>query len=327
MDELKPKSLDERFVPGEIAYVSDDEINLKEILGIVWAEKKLISIVTSIALLISITVSLMLPEIYRAEIVLAQADTEQGASGLLSQLGGAAALLGVDVGSNSGDHLSTAIAVLQSRQFINQFIERNNMLIPLFAEKWNKIEQIAEIDSSIYSLDTNEWLLKNGQPSEEEAYQKFRNALTVSGPDRNTGIITAALTWHNPKEAAAWLNSLIEDLNQNMRMRDVKEASNAITYLQKQLESTQLVDLRQVFYQLIESQTRITMLADVRDEYVFRVIDPAVTPERKIEPRRSLIVIFGTLLGFMFSLLCVYVLQVLRNWKVISVVSKVQKSQ
>jgi hypothetical protein len=36
------------------------------------------------------------------------------------------------------------------------------------------------------------------------------------------------------------------------------------------LESTQLVDMQRVLSQLIESQTRITMLTAEREEYLFR---------------------------------------------------------
>jgi LPS O-antigen subunit length determinant protein (WzzB/FepE family) len=39
------------------------------------------------------------------------------------------------------------------------------------------------------------------------------------------------------------------------------------------------------------------MFSEVRDEYVFRTIDPAVIPEEKFKPKRALICIFMTLIG------------------------------
>jgi len=62
-----------------------------------------------------------------------------------------------------------------------------------------------------------------------------------------------------------------------------------------------------VFYDLIESQTRVSMLADVRDEYVFQVVDPAMVPDEKVAPRRSLIAVLGTLLGGMLGVVIVLV--------------------
>lgn len=297
--------MNEQPLNQQVMY-ADDEIDLRELFGILWAEKWLIIGITGAAAVISVVVSLMMTEIYHAETVLAAADTDQNSS-MMAQLGGAAALLGVNVGGNNGDEISTAIATLRSHQFISRFIEKNDLLVPLFASKWNKHEQIAEIDESVYDVNTGEWLREKGAPTNLEAYRAFLEILSVTGPDRNTGIVTVAINWHNPQEAAKWVNELVRELNQDIRARDVQEAKNAIAFLQKQLENTQLVDMQKVFYQLIESQTRITMLADVRDEYVFRVIDPAVVPDRKAEPRRTFIFATGTFFGFFLALVLVYI--------------------
>ena len=57
------------------------------------------------------------------------------------------------------------------------------------------------------------------------------------------------------------MNKFVAAINTNVRTQDKEEANNAIAYLRRQLEQTQLVDMQRVFYQLIESQTRITLLA------------------------------------------------------------------
>ena len=64
--------------------------------------------------------------------------------------------------------------------------------------------------------------------------------------------------------AERWVNTLIRSINQEVKQKDLTDAISAIEYLRKQLESTQLVEMQRVFYDLIESQTRISMLADVR---------------------------------------------------------------
>jgi uncharacterized protein involved in exopolysaccharide biosynthesis len=48
------------------------------------------------------------------------------------------------------------------------------------------------------------------------------------------------------------------------------------------------------------------MLANVRMEFAFTVIDPAVPPERKDHPKRSLYVLFGLFLGFAIGVLAAY---------------------
>ena len=49
------------------------------------------------------------------------------------------------------------------------------------------------------------------------------------------------------------------------------------------------------------------MLAEVRPEYVFKTIDPAVVPEEKSKPSRALICVLGTLLGGMLGVVIVLI--------------------
>ena len=287
----------------------DNEIDLSELINICWAAKWLIIVVTALFAMGSVIYALQITDIYRAEAVLASAESEQGTVGLSGQFGGAAALLGVNLAANGGDDISTSIATLKSRQFIGRFIEENNILVSLFAGTWEGRNEVNVIDDEKYDVETDTWLIDGGRPSSQAAYRVFSDMLIISGPDRSTGIITVSVDWINPFEAADWTNKLVAAINAEVRSKDVREASSAITFLRQQLEQTQLVEMQRVFYQLIESQTRIIMLADVREEYVFRVIDPAVVPDRKIAPRRSVTVILGTLIGLMFALVLVFVQQ------------------
>ena len=49
------------------------------------------------------------------------------------------------------------------------------------------------------------------------------------------------------------------------------------------------------------------MLANVREEYAFKIIDPAVVPDMRSKPQRRKIVILGLLLGVVFGSLLVLV--------------------
>ena len=73
--------------------------------------------------------------------------------------------------------------------------------------------------------------------------------------------------------------------------------------------------MKQVFYQLIENETRTVMLANAQQEYVFNTIDPAVVPQEKSEPKRALIAIMATLLGGIFGVFAVFVSAFIRNAK------------
>jgi uncharacterized protein involved in exopolysaccharide biosynthesis len=298
----------------QYARYDDDEIDLLELWNVLWAEKWLIVAITAAAAVLSVIFALLQTNIYRAEAVLAPAESGQSAGGgLAGQFGGAAALLGVNLGGSGGSTVTTAIAIMTSREFIGRFIEERELLVPLFAGRWDAGSETSLIDPTIYDEQNLLWLLQDGQPTRLEAYRKFIDVLSISAPNKDTGLVTVAIDWHDPVLASQWVNQMITDINRDVRLRDVAEANEAINYLRKQLEATQLVEMQRVFFQLIESQTRITMLADVRDEYVFRVIDTAVVPDEKVAPRRSLIAIIGTMAGGMLALMLVFIRHTLRT--------------
>jgi LPS O-antigen subunit length determinant protein (WzzB/FepE family) len=80
-----------------------------------------------------------------------------------------------------------------------------------------------------------------------------------------------------------------------------------IEYLAAQIDKTAISEMREVFYQLIEEQTKAKMLAEASPEYAFVTVSQVMLPEEKSKPKRALICILGTLLGGMLSVLYVLV--------------------
>jgi uncharacterized protein involved in exopolysaccharide biosynthesis len=144
------------------------------------------------------------------------------------------------------------------------------------------------------------------KPSAQEAHKAFAKVLGVS-QDKKTGYVTISIEHHSPAVAAQWVNWLIEDINTVVKAQDVDEATKSIEYLTQQIANTSLADLQAMFFELIQSQTETVMLAEVRPEYVFKTIDPAVVPEEKSKPSRALICVLGTLLGGMLGVVIVLI--------------------
>lgn len=312
MKEFNQQSEHQARHPPAFTKDDDDQIDLRELMGIIWAEKFLILGVTSVFAVLSVFYALSLTNIYSAEATIVPANVEQSAGGLASQFGGAAALLGVNLGSSQGSTVSNALAVLTSREFIGRFINEHNVVVSLFAGRWDPVTRQSSIDPAIYDVENARWVSEGGAPTAQQAYRAFRGMLTVSGPARDSGIVVVAINSPDPSLASKWVNQLVADINRDFKARDIAEATSAIGFLQRQLAATQLVDMRAVLFDLIESQTRITMLADVREEYVFQIIDPAIEPDQKTGPRRSVICITWTLIGGVFSLLLVFLRRALR---------------
>lgn len=282
----------------------DDEIDLREVLGFLWAGKWVIGGVTFTAAVIAVVVALMLPNIYRAEALLAPNDQEGagGLSALASQYGGLASLAGLNIGNGGTNDVAVGLQILQSRKFISEFVQRRDLLVPLMAAKrWNRETRKLEIDSHAYNVSTGQWVrdVPEGRdviPTAQEAYKTFRDALSVR-QDRKSGLVTISLEHYSPEVAKQWVDWLVSDINLAIMRRDVADAEQAIEYLNKQIENTSVAALQNVFFRLIEEQTKTVMLANVSDEYLLRTLDPAIVPEKRSKPNRRLVVIFGTMLG------------------------------
>ncbi|QWL08606.1 LPS O-antigen length regulator, partial [Shewanella algae] len=84
-------------------------------------------------------------------------------------------------------------------------------------------------------------------------------------------------------------------------------------FLNKQIALTNVADIRTILYKLVEEQAKTIMFAEVRDEYVFKTIDPAFIPEEKAKPKRALICVLGTMLGGMLAVMMVLVRHFVRK--------------
>ncbi|NAW68165.1 LPS O-antigen length regulator [Vibrio sp. V27_P1S3P104] len=293
----------------------DDEIDLRELFIALWKGKWIIIATTFIFAVGAVFYALSQPNIYKSDILLASAQTSSGNSlaKMAGQLGGLAALAGVNLGSGEGSQTELAAQVIKSRQFIQHFIEKYHILVPLMATKgWDLTTNQLIINDAVYDEQTQTWLrepqgLRGAKPTAQEAHGMFvKNILTVTS-DKTSGLYTVSVSHYSPYIAQQWATWLVAEINQVMRERTIAETTQNLNYLQEQLQKTSVADMQATFYKLIEEQTKSLMLAEVQDEFVFKVVDPAVVPELKDKPKRALICVLGTLLGGMLGVAMVLV--------------------
>ena len=301
--------------------VQDDEIDLRELFAVIWQGKWLIIAITAVFAIASVGLALYLPNIYKSEALLAPASEEQGGglSALASQFGGLASLAGVNLGGKGGiDKTQLAIEVLKSRQFTSEFIQKHNILTDLMAaKKWDRDTDKIIYDSELYNEQTNTWVRDveppfKPEPSMQEAYKEF-SKIFVANKDKESGMVTISVDHLSPTVAQQWATWLIQDINKVMKDRDVAEAHRSTEFLNQQIALTNVADIKTVLYKLIEEQAKTIMFAEVRDEYVFKTIDPALAPEEKAKPKRALICVLGTMLGGMLGVMLVLVRHFMRK--------------
>src|SRR5688572_11070194 len=255
------------------------------------AERRLVLIIAIVlSTAVFVTVAQLSRPVYRATTMLIPASTERnnmsGAlNSALGQLGGLAALAGIGPGSSD---LGTeeALAVLRSRQFTERFIDELNLMPVLFESRWDKAAK--------------NWKPRdNGPPTKSMAYKRFNDIRKII-QDKKTGLISLQIDWTDREQAAVWANELAARLNAEMRGRAIRQVDASLHFLEKEQEITGTVATRDAISRLIEAQIKQRMLANVTQEYAFRVVDRAIPsdandPER---PKKLLLFLLGPMVGF-----------------------------
>ena len=307
--------------PAGSTYVSPDAIRLSDILKFVWHWKFALSSIVGATVFGAVLLALALPDVYRAEAQISR--VTQGAGddlgGLARQFGGLAGLGGVSLRGlgGGGPDVGVALAKITSRGFVHRFIERHQILPELMAIKsWDPVSGELRYDDEVFDAATRTWTREaeppeTPWPSNEEAYEEFLDILQID-EDLSSGVLTVSLDHVSPILAASWVNSLIADLNEEMREIDVERAERSIAYLNEQIADTSIAELRAVFFELVQGQMETVMLARANPDYVFQVVDPAVPLDEPEGPFRALIVFAGLVFGFLLGVVVLSVITVLR---------------
>lgn len=295
-----------------------DEMDFNDLIRIIWRGKWFVSAVTAGVAVLSVLYSLSLANVYKSEALLTPA-TEKSGLNIPGQLGGLAAMAGLNLGgSSSTDNTALGLELIKSRDFIGHFVDRHNLLVPLMASSgWDRDSNSLLYDDELYDVQSKTWVREvklpfKAEPSLLEAHEAFMENFSIN-QDKLTKMIKVSLEHYSPELAAQWLSLLVKDINEEIRQRDLREAERSIVYLNKQIEETKIADVRATLFSLVEEQMKTKMLANVRSEYVFKTIDPPVVPEMKAKPLRALIVVASIMFGFMFSCLIVLFLHVYKT--------------
>ena len=280
--------------------VEEDEIDLLELIRTLLQAWKIIVGITLVCTGLAIVYALNIPDVFKAESLLAPAEEEKSASSSsLGQFGGLAAMAGISIPSSS--NIERVLATLETREFLKKFISSQKLLPIIFDDLWDE--------------SSNSWRLIEGQKelTVEDGILPLQGAIEVN--QEKSGLITLSISWKDPDIAAQWANDLVKQLNEQLRQKAITDSKKRVGYLEQELAKTTLQDMRAVLYNLLESEKQKAMLANVNEDFALEVIDPAVAPETREKPKRKLIVAFGGVCGGFLGIFAVFFAQFLRKLK------------
>lgn len=296
----------------------DDDIDLSEIFNVLWDKRFYVGAITSIFSLISIIVALMLPNIYQSQATLMAVEQSSGMSGMIGEYSGMARLAGISLESKSSSKDQEAIARIKSFEFFsNNFLPNIKLENLMAVKKWTQASNTLTYDTSDFNSESRQWVRRakpprSKIPTSQEAFEEFIEIMSVS-KDKKTLLVTLSVKHKSPFIAQKWVEILIDQIDQVMRDQDRRTATKSIEYLNSIAPTVNYEDIKKALSALQQEQMKRLMMVEANDNYIFKVLDSPIAPELKSQPKRSLIVILGTILGMMLSALGVLVFHYTRK--------------
>lgn len=290
---------------GLPAYAADDEIDLRELIALLWAGKWWITLFTAFSTLTAGLYAFTATPMYKVESVVQLRD-ESKSGGLGGQLGGLAALAGVSVGGGDSNR-EYALKLLKSRRLVQAFIEEENLLPRLYADRWDD--------------QARSWILKPGLFSDEppkpptawHGYGTFTSSVYSLAEDPKTGVLTLSMTWHEPEEATRWLRRFLSKADTMLTQLVIEQARGNLKYLEDQLQSASTAEVRQAVAGMMENEMKKLMVASNVERGALTIIDPPYVPLSPFKPKKQLILALGFMLGGMLGVMFVLVRNAFRG--------------
>jgi uncharacterized protein involved in exopolysaccharide biosynthesis len=309
----------------------EDEINLLDLWRVIQKRQKLIARIVVGTVLTTIIISLLMTNIYQAKAVITPVSPKEGARGgslsaLAQQFGGLAGIAGVAL--PGGSTASEIIAQLESNILREKVIVRNNLLPILFYKDWDaekkdwkrgiKLNPLYYVKKLTESVFPDAKKVKKNEDDIPEIWDGIRmldkDIVNVKN-DIKDNTITITAEFHDPTMAAKIVEYFLVELTDHMSGEAKRVASTNKQYLEGELGKTADPLLKQKIYELIAQQLETSMTAEVKENFAFKVIDPPKAPDKKVKPKRALMVIVSAVISGFVAVFIAFFMEYLEKVK------------
>ena len=289
-----------------------EEIDLTKVLIFAWNKKFFILSLTSVFALLSILYSLLLPNFYTSSTILLPTESDDSLSSKLSSYSTLANLSGFDIGSENTSKSNEAIMRINSFEFFSNhflpFVKLENIIA---VKKWNSQDGELTYKKSLFDSKAKKWVRKFSHPqtqipSDQEAFKAFSKKISIT-KDKKNQFVTISINHQSPIIAKSWIDLIVKNINESMRMDDIRRAENYINFLNESQKSNNIRSLQEGVSKLLENQMQTLMLASSNEDYIFKTIESAIVPEEKSSPNRVLILFLGTFMGALLSMFLIVI--------------------
>ncbi|MGZ6231549.1 MAG: Wzz/FepE/Etk N-terminal domain-containing protein [Syntrophales bacterium] len=277
---------------------AEDEIHLPDYWRVIRKRQKLIIRVVVAAVLVTVVISLLMTDIYQAKAVITPIASKEGGAGV-----GTLSALALQFGAlpgivlPGGSSAAEIVNLLKSNILREKVIERYQLLPVLFYKEWDTEKKDWKRGTSLNPLVYVGMRKDTGVPDVWDGLRTLDSIVKVN-QNIKENIIIITVDYYDPVMAAKMVEYFLTALTDHMSSEARRVATINQKYLEEQLGKTADPLIKQKIYNLIAQQLETSMMAEVKENFAFKVIDPPMVPDMKIKPKR----IQMALLSFVVSI-------------------------
>lgn len=254
-----------------------DEINIVDLLKVILKYKKMIIYIVIICTFGTAIVSLLMTKIYESKAVI----TPVEAPAAQSNIGALAAQFGVTMQQSS--NVSEIVGLLKSNILMQMVMEKGKFYDVLF--------------------DKDDLKGKNDNEKRWRAIRLLKENMVKITDNRKENIIGISVRYKDPVVAQRIAGTILEELTEHMTKEAKRVADANKAHLDQEIVVAADPLVRQKIYTLIAQQVETAMMAAAKENFAFKVIDPPMVPDKRIRPKRTLMVILAFVVSLFMGVL------------------------
>ena len=195
--------------------------------------------------------------------------------------------------------LSASLAITEAarrRLFFEQQVQQARDALTHAEEAMTKTQQstgVLQIDSQARSLIESAAILRAQVVAKQVQIESMRSFAT----DDNPGLILAKQELAALRSQLDRLAGSQQDAGSDINLSKGRVTQSGMEYLRRYRD----LKYQETVFELLARQFEIAKLDEAREGSIIQVVDAAVPPDKKSSPHRVLIMIAGTILGFLVA--------------------------
>jgi uncharacterized protein involved in exopolysaccharide biosynthesis len=257
----------------------DDEINLLDYVKVILKHKRLIIWIVGVTVVLTAAISLIMTPIYRSAAVIlpiASQGERLGASSIAAQFGFAVP---------EQPNKSEIVGLLNSNILRERVLKKYKLLPVLLGE--NSIQGKTEGEKLWMGLRYLEGTLK-------------------VNPKQKEGTIEVSMGFKDPKVASDIVNHMLGEITDYMSSETRRVAETNQKYLELQIDKTADPFIKTKIYALIAQQIETSAMAEAKENFAFKIIDPPKVPDKRIKPKRRQMVIIAFVVSLFLGIFAAF---------------------